>query len=226
MNLIKRISYGMASLAAAAVVSIAPVAQAQVSSDVFGNISGSNLGLGQLFVLDRLFAGSNGILNSRTNGFVYVVQSGDTLRSIAARYLGNANLYGQIVAANNISNPNIINPGQQLVIPTANTTVYSNGVNTGGVLNTGNNLGNLFVLGRLFGGNQPMNLGDYLIMDQLFNNGAYGSIGGSGVVNTGGGTSLGDMFILDQLFGGSSVPSTVVPVAPSVPSSPAPSSGY
>lgn len=50
----------------------------------------------------------------------YVVVSGDTLFSIAARYLGNGNDWPQIYAANHSvigSNPDLIKPGMRLVIP-------------------------------------------------------------------------------------------------------------
>jgi nucleoid-associated protein YgaU len=50
----------------------------------------------------------------------HVVQPGETLSSIARTMLGNANLYPQIFAANQgvLANPNLIHPGQILVIPT------------------------------------------------------------------------------------------------------------
>lgn len=49
-----------------------------------------------------------------TTGPVYIVQSGDTLSSIAARFnVGIADL----MTANNISNPNQLDVGQELVIP-------------------------------------------------------------------------------------------------------------
>jgi nucleoid-associated protein YgaU len=48
-----------------------------------------------------------------------VVQRGDTLRSIAARFLGDERRWREIFEANRatISNPDIIRPGMELVIP-------------------------------------------------------------------------------------------------------------
>lgn len=45
---------------------------------------------------------------------IYVVQSGDSLRAIAAQYGVSI---GAIVRANNLANPDVIYPGQQLIIP-------------------------------------------------------------------------------------------------------------
>jgi murein DD-endopeptidase MepM/ murein hydrolase activator NlpD len=47
-------------------------------------------------------------------GPVYIVQSGDTLSTIAARFNVSIN---DLMSANNISNPNLLAVGQQLVIP-------------------------------------------------------------------------------------------------------------
>lgn len=47
----------------------------------------------------------------------YTVKAGDSLSAIAKQYLGDANRFPEIVAANGISNPNIITVGQRLVIP-------------------------------------------------------------------------------------------------------------
>lgn len=47
----------------------------------------------------------------------YVVKAGDTLSGIAAQFYGNANDWPRIAAANGLSNPNLIHPGQQLTIP-------------------------------------------------------------------------------------------------------------
>ena len=50
---------------------------------------------------------------------VHVVQSGDTLSAIAQRYYGDANAYMRIFEANRdkLNDPNLIFPGQELVIP-------------------------------------------------------------------------------------------------------------
>lgn len=47
----------------------------------------------------------------------YVVERGDTLSAIAKRFYGNAHDYHRIAEANGIANPDLIHPGQQLVIP-------------------------------------------------------------------------------------------------------------
>lgn len=47
----------------------------------------------------------------------YVVKSGDTLSSIAQHFYGRASEYPRIASANHITNPNLIHPGQRLVIP-------------------------------------------------------------------------------------------------------------
>lgn len=57
-------------------------------------------------------------VNPKSNG-THVVQSGDTLWAIAKKYYGNGAQYTKIFNANKdkIKNPNLIYPGQQLVIP-------------------------------------------------------------------------------------------------------------
>jgi nucleoid-associated protein YgaU len=48
---------------------------------------------------------------------MYVVKSGDSLSRIAKSYYGNVNEYTKIAEANNISDPDKIQAGQQLKIP-------------------------------------------------------------------------------------------------------------
>lgn len=48
----------------------------------------------------------------------YIVQRGDTLSAIAAKFLGGASKYPQIVQENGIKNPDLIFPGQVLKITT------------------------------------------------------------------------------------------------------------
>ena len=50
-------------------------------------------------------------------GGMYVVKSGDSLSKIAKSYYGNPNEYNKIASANNISDPDKIQVGQQLKIP-------------------------------------------------------------------------------------------------------------
>ena len=47
----------------------------------------------------------------------YTVEPGDTLSAIARRFYGDAGAYHRIAEANGIANPNLIHPGQQLVVP-------------------------------------------------------------------------------------------------------------
>ena len=47
----------------------------------------------------------------------YTVERGDTLSAIAKRFYGRASEYRRIAAANGIADPDLIHPGQQLVIP-------------------------------------------------------------------------------------------------------------
>ena len=51
----------------------------------------------------------------------YTVQSGDTLSKIATEYYGNSNEYRRIYEANKdkLDDPDDIRPGQELVIPPA-----------------------------------------------------------------------------------------------------------
>ena len=57
-------------------------------------------------------------VNPKSTG-THVVQSGDTLWAIAKKYYGDGSQYTKIFNANKdkIKNPNLIYPGQQLVIP-------------------------------------------------------------------------------------------------------------
>jgi spore coat assembly protein SafA len=62
---------------------------------------------------------------------VYTVRSGDTLSGIAARF---GTTYQAIAAANGISNPNVIYPGQQLRIPGGNASAPAPAQNGGGTV--------------------------------------------------------------------------------------------
>lgn len=53
------------------------------------------------------------------SGTMYVVKSGDNLSNISKSFYGNPNDYGKIAQANNISNLDRIQIGQQLKIPAA-----------------------------------------------------------------------------------------------------------
>jgi LysM repeat protein len=47
----------------------------------------------------------------------YTVRSGDNLSKIAAHFYGSASLFPLIATANKLKNPNLIKPGQVLIIP-------------------------------------------------------------------------------------------------------------
>jgi len=53
------------------------------------------------------------------SGTMYVVKSGDNLSNISKSFYGDSKEYTKIAQANNISNPDKIQVGQQLKIPAA-----------------------------------------------------------------------------------------------------------
>lgn len=67
----------------------------------------------------RVTQSSDSKQNPKATNRTYTVVSGDTLWGIATRYYGNGAQYPTIYNANKniISNPNLIYPGQKLVIP-------------------------------------------------------------------------------------------------------------
>ncbi len=67
-----------------------------------------------LFVLTILIMVTSQPAFAQGSGPVYIVQPGDTLSSIAARFNVTLN---DLMTANNITNPNILSAGQQLTIP-------------------------------------------------------------------------------------------------------------
>ena len=70
-------------------------------------------------VADIKVTGGNGGAATGTAGKTYTVKAGDTLSKIAKDHLGNANAYMKIYEANRdqLSNPDLIKPGQVLRIP-------------------------------------------------------------------------------------------------------------
>ena len=72
-----------------------------------------------------------GTINTET--ITYTVQKGDTLWAIARRY---GTTSGEIAEINNISNPNLIYPGQELRIPTNSTTEGEETRGTGDIIYT------------------------------------------------------------------------------------------
>jgi nucleoid-associated protein YgaU len=61
--------------------------------------------------------GDTTIWGSRITGDTYTVVDGDWLSTIAGRAYGDVMAYQKIAAANNISNPDVITPGQVLKLP-------------------------------------------------------------------------------------------------------------
>lgn len=83
----------------------------EVKAGKYGNVPIRSDVLGPRFkeVQDKINNSSSGGSSAKT----YIVKSGDTLSSIAAKF---GMTYQKIARDNNISNPNIIYPGQKLVI--------------------------------------------------------------------------------------------------------------
>jgi len=81
-------------------------------------ILGSTLALGLLF--------STTVLADS----VYTVKSGDTLSSISVNFFGSNQAINQIAQDNNISDINLIYPGQELTIKTDNQAVETTNVST------------------------------------------------------------------------------------------------
>ena len=68
----------------------------------------------------RVAAGAKELVKEKdeqSGDTVYTVKSGDSLSAIAERYYGNAMEYKKIAHYNNISNPDLIQPGQKIRIP-------------------------------------------------------------------------------------------------------------
>ena len=59
------------------------------------------------------------VLDLKIGGSTYVVKSGDTLSAISKQFYGDANKYMDIFNANKdkLSDPDKIQPGQELIIP-------------------------------------------------------------------------------------------------------------
>jgi hypothetical protein len=54
---------------------------------------------------------------------IHVVQAGDSLSKLAAKFLGDAARYPEIATRNNIEPQSILTIGQKLIIPAASVTV-------------------------------------------------------------------------------------------------------
>lgn len=84
----------------------------EVIDGKYGNGEERKQKLGNLY--NEVQAKVNSIYDQNvTNEIIYIVKSGDTLSTIAQKY---NTIYQKIAKDNNISNPNLIYPGQKLVI--------------------------------------------------------------------------------------------------------------
>ena len=70
-------------------------------------------------VADIKVTGGGGVAGADSKGKTYTVKAGDTLSGIAKAQLGDGNAYMKIFEANRdqLSDPNLIKPGQVLKIP-------------------------------------------------------------------------------------------------------------
>jgi len=70
-------------------------------------------------VADIKVTGGGAAGAAATSGKTYTVKAGDTLSKIAKDHMGNANAYMKIYEANRdqLSNPDLIKPGQVLKLP-------------------------------------------------------------------------------------------------------------
>lgn len=98
----------------------------------------------------------------------HVVQRGETLWSIAARYLGSGSKYTQIVQENNIANPNLIYPGQvfKITIPGAVTSAAAETVQAAGVQSVKQRLVSAFMVQKNWDGmgrDASLNIGTFEI---------------------------------------------------------------
>lgn len=78
----------------------------------------------EILLSDRaIIRGEENTPSNQSNTIYYVVQPGDTLSAISSRY---GTTVEQLVLINNISNPNLIYPGQTLKIYTSKSSISSN----------------------------------------------------------------------------------------------------
>jgi nucleoid-associated protein YgaU len=69
--------------------------------------------------VDPNFADLKHDIQFRQGNQTYTVEPGDNLSKISKRFYGDPNKYATIVKANNISDPDKIKAGQELIIPAA-----------------------------------------------------------------------------------------------------------
>jgi LysM repeat protein len=114
----------LSSIAASRGTTVASLAQAN------GLLSANYIYVGQRLIISGSGSSSSGSTGQANAGnSVHTVQRGETLASIAYRY---GTTVAAIVAANSLSNPNYIYPGQQLRIPAAGSVAGPTGPASGG----------------------------------------------------------------------------------------------
>lgn len=69
--------------------------------------------------VDPTYADLKHDIQFRQGDQTYTVEAGDNLSKISKRFYGDPNKYATIVKANNISDPDKIKAGQELIIPAA-----------------------------------------------------------------------------------------------------------
>ncbi len=77
----------------------------------------NNIEVGQILQIPAIGGGNTTIWGPKIDGDSYTVAEGDWLSTISARAYGDIMSYTKIAEANNISNPDSIEPGQVLKIP-------------------------------------------------------------------------------------------------------------
>jgi LysM repeat protein len=88
----------------------------QILAAVNNIVNANRIFAGQRLVIAYSMPGPGPQPQPQPGGNVYIVQPGDELRTIAARF---GTTWQAIAAANNLPNANFISPGQRLVIPAA-----------------------------------------------------------------------------------------------------------
>jgi nucleoid-associated protein YgaU len=87
----------------------------EIKNDVWNAIKAVNPGLDD--IMAEIVVDSS--LPAPSASQSYTVKSGDTLSKISKAFYGDASQYMKIAEANNIDNPDVIQVGQELVIPPA-----------------------------------------------------------------------------------------------------------
>ena len=103
---------------------LSPIKTAVISPCEENNLTNENtIEVGQVLQIPKLGeepaigGGNTTIWGSKIEGDSYTVAEGDWLSTIAARAYGDIMAYVKLAEANNISNPDLIEPGQVLKIP-------------------------------------------------------------------------------------------------------------